>query len=80
MLAAIFPAAFFEDCRLSGADFSDCLLRGAAFSHNDLSSADFRGAAEYSFSIEGNQVKGAKFSMPEAVSLLYGLGLEIDGG
>ena len=72
--------SFFEDCRLSGADFSDCLLRGAAFSHNDLSSADFRGAAEYSFSIEGNQVKGAKFSMPEAVSLLYGLGLEIDGG
>ncbi len=72
--------SFFEGCKLNGAAFPGCLLRGTAFSHNDLSDADFREASEYGFSIEGNQVKGAKFSMPEAVNLLYGLGLEIDGG
>lgn len=70
--------SFFEDCKLSGADFSDCLLRDAAFSHNDLSGADFRSATEYSFSIEGNQMKDARFSMPEAINLLYGLGLRIE--
>ena len=72
--------SFFEGCRLSGADFSGCPLRGASFSHCDLTGADFRRAQEYSFSTEGNQVKGAKFSMPEAVGLLYGLGLQIEEG
>ena len=72
--------SFFEGCRLSGADFSGCPLRGASFSHCDLTGADFRRAQEYSFSTEGNQVKGAKFSMPEAVGRLYGLGLQIEEG
>ena len=69
--------SFFEGCKLAAADFSDCLLRGTGFSHNDLTGADFRTATEYSFSIEGSQMKGAKFSMPEAINLLYGLGLDI---
>ena len=48
---------------------------GDSFLQNDLRQADFRQAVGYSFSLEGNRVRGAKFSLPEAVGLLSALGL-----
>lgn len=72
--------SFFEGCRLHAADFSRCLLQSTAFSHNDLTGADFRHATGYSFSVESNRMKDAKFSMPDAMNLLYGLGLQIEEG
>lgn len=68
----------FDGCRLEGASFQECRLGGTSFAQNDLSSADFRGAEEYFFSLESNRVKGARFSLPEAVNLLSALGVVIE--
>ena len=68
----------FDGCRLEGASFQECRLGGASFAQNDLSGADFRGAEEYFFSLESNRVKGARFSLPEAVNLLSALGVVIE--
>ena len=70
----------FDECNLKGADFSGCVLKGVGFSHNDLREADFRGAGGYAFSPENNQVKGARFSLPEAVGLLAALGIVLEEG
>lgn len=72
--------SYLDGCRLAEADFSGCLLRGTAFSHNDLAKADFRRAREYSFSLLSNQAKGARFTLPEAMGLLYGLEIQIEEG
>lgn len=68
----------FDACRLEGASFQECRLGGTSFAQNDLSGADFRGAEEYFFSLESNRVKGARFSLPEAVNLLSALGVVIE--
>lgn len=70
--------AVFDGCNLKGASFAQCRLQGTSFAQNDLSEGDFRGATEYFFSLEGNRVKGAKFSLPEAVNLLAALGIRIE--
>ena len=53
-------------------DFSADSRASAAMTH-----ADFTQAGNYSIRISGNKIKDAKFSMPEAVSLLYCLGIKI---
>ena len=68
----------FDGCHLEEASFQECRLGGASFAQNDLSGADFRGAEEYFFSLESNRVKGARFSLPEAVNLLSALGVVIE--
>jgi fluoroquinolone resistance protein len=70
--------SFFDGCKLEEASFAGCRLQGTSFAQNDLRGADFRGATEYFFSLEGNRVKNAKFSLPEAVNLLAALGVVIE--
>lgn len=70
--------SFFDDCQLEKASFARCQLQGVSFAQNNLMGADFRGATEYLFSLEGNRVKGARFSLPEAVNLLSALGIVIE--
>lgn len=68
----------FDGCNLSEANFSLCQLQGSTFSQDDLTKADFRGATDYFFSLEGNRIKGAQFSLPEAVNLLAALGIRLE--
>ena len=68
----------FDGCNLESAKFCGCRLQGTTFSQNNLVKADFRGAEDYYFSLEGNRVTGARFSLPEAVNLLTALGIVID--
>ena len=70
--------SFFDDCQLEKANFSGCQLAGVSFSQNNLMGADFRGATNYLFSLEGNRGKGARFSLPEAVNLLSALGVIVE--
>lgn len=54
-------------------DFSD-----SRFFHTDLTQADFTGASNYFIASDLNTLKKTKFSMPEALSLLYGLDIILD--
>ncbi len=72
-----FTGSYFEDCCLLEANFQNALLKGTVFSHNDMRKADFRGAAEYLFSLENNRAAKARFSLPEAVNLLLAMGIVI---
>ncbi len=69
----------FREADLKGANFSGSDLEKSLFGNTDLTEADFRGARNYHINPSQNTLQGAKFSMPEAISLLYGLDIELDG-
>lgn len=60
----------FTGCNLRKAKFGGSDLRGSQFADNDLKEADFRRATNYVIDPTRNQVKGARFSLPEVVGLL----------
>lgn len=60
----------FTQCNLAEADFTNADLTDSRFVHCDLSKADFNNAINYSIDLKINKVKGAIFSMPEAMTLL----------
>lgn len=70
----------FEDANLSEADCRETDFAGSRFSRTDLTGADFRRARNYSISPLSNKIKGAKFTLPEAMSLLDGLGIVLEDG
>jgi fluoroquinolone resistance protein len=81
------PKVSFKDCSLkdvafaeadlSGADFSGALLAKSIFHKTNLQGANFTGAKDYHIDLTQNDAAGAKFSLPEAMSLLYALNIEI---
>lgn len=78
-----FKGSQFMDCdfyetNLSDTDFSNCNLKGSLFEQCDLSGADFRQATNYTISPDQNKLKKAKFSMPEVLSFLAPLEIEIE--
>jgi len=70
--------SMFERCNLSEAMFAEACLREAVFDDNNLTGTDFRNAKEYIMDVRKNFIKGTKFSMPEAVSLLLAMNIVID--
>ncbi len=78
----------FTKCLAKGADFRSSDLSRANLTHTDftdslfggtnLTDADLSQAKNYAIRISDNQVKGARFSMPEAMALLYYLGIKIE--
>lgn len=68
---------FCADANLFKADFSGSDLSGSIFQNTRLEKADFSSARNYSLDISQNVVKGARFSLPEALGLLYALNIEI---
>jgi len=69
--------ASFSDSNLSRVKFDDCDFSGCQFHQTNLSSADFSTSRNYFISAETNKINKAKFSLPEAVSLLANLGIEL---
>jgi len=67
----------FSEADLSGSDFSGSDLKRSIFSRTNLVKADFRDAKNYSIDVKNNSVKGAKFSLPQALSLLDSFEVEI---
>jgi uncharacterized protein YjbI with pentapeptide repeats len=63
----------FSEADLSGAIFSGTDLAKSRFSHTNLTRANFEGATNYTIDIATNKLAKARFSLPEALSLLYGL-------
>jgi uncharacterized protein YjbI with pentapeptide repeats len=63
----------FSDADLSRANFSGTNLAKSRFRNTNLSHANFVGATNYSIDLSANKVTKAKFSLPEALALLYNL-------
>lgn len=63
----------FRQADLTRADLSHTDLAGSLFSKTNLAGADLTHAKNYSINASQNTLRGARFSMPEAMSLLHGL-------
>ena len=68
----------FAECKLSESSFHGCGLQNTEFFKCDLRKADFRDAVGYRIDVLNNTVKGARFSLPEAMRLLGPLGVQLD--
>ncbi len=69
----------FREVDLSRADFSGTDLAGTLFAGANLAGASFETASNYSIDPRTSTLTGAKFALPEAMSLLSGLGIELTG-
>lgn len=67
----------FREADLSGADLSGTDLPGALFHKANLTGADLSTARNYAINVKESPVKGAKFSLPEAMSLLEHLDIRL---
>lgn len=68
----------FVQCNLEQANFEKSDLEGSLFHNTKLDKANFAGAIQYTIDPLNNSLKGAKFSSPEALALLGGLGIKIE--
>lgn len=69
--------ADFREADLAGADLTHTDFVGSLFGKTDLRGANLDQARNYAIRISDNKVKDAKFSMPEAMALLYCLDVKI---
>jgi fluoroquinolone resistance protein len=69
----------FREADLSNADFSGSDLSESLFIHTNLSGADFSQARNYMIDPGLNELKKAKFSLPEAMALLYNMDITLTG-
>lgn len=67
----------FREADLTRANFDGTDLTDSQFVHTNLTKADLTGARNYTIDVTLNKVRKAKFSLPEAVSLLYCLDIEM---
>ena len=70
----------FRETDLSKADFAGTDLSESLFSHTNLTEADLSSARNYDIDAGRNVLKRARFSLPEAMSLLYGLDIVLTEG
>ncbi|MEA3439088.1 MAG: pentapeptide repeat-containing protein [Chloroflexota bacterium] len=63
----------FREADLTQANFSGTDLSGSLFINTNLTGADLSRARNYHIKPEENVLIGAKFSLPEAMSLLYNM-------
>jgi uncharacterized protein YjbI with pentapeptide repeats len=63
----------FAEANLTGANCSHTDFAESRFFHTNMTDADFRHATNYAIPANLNTLKKTKFSMPEALTLLYSL-------
>jgi uncharacterized protein YjbI with pentapeptide repeats len=68
-----------REANLTGACFDGTDLTGSQFGRTDLTDADLRSAKGYRIDPRENTLRGAHFSLPEAISLLEGLDIDLTG-
>lgn len=73
-----FVEASFHNTKLPHAVFDDCDLSGCRFSQTDLSHADFTTSRNYYVDALENTLHKTRFSLPEAISLLRNLDIELN--
>jgi len=67
----------FSEANLKQADCTGTDFTNSQFRHTDLTEADFCGASHYVIRPDLNTLKQTRFSLPEALSLLYQLDIVI---
>jgi fluoroquinolone resistance protein len=67
----------FREADLSHADFTGTDLSRSLFKDTNLTEADMSQARNYEIDPGQNILKGAKFSLPEAMSLLYSMDINL---
>lgn len=67
----------FSECNLSSTIFHGTDLKGAIFYNTDLRQSSFVGAKNYRIDPASNRLKKAKFCLPEAISFLEILNIEL---
>lgn len=70
----------FSDADLTQANCSKSDFSNSRFNHTNLTEADFSGATNYTIAPNDNILKKTKFSLPEAMALLYGLDIILTEG
>ena len=70
----------FREADLSQADFSGTDLAESLFNQTNLSKADLSQARNYLIDPSNNELKGARFSLPEAMSLLHSMDIDLTNG
>ena len=74
-----FPKFDFSGSSITGSMFAKANLSGSSFYGCDLSDTEFfQQASGYKVDVLSCQVKGAKFSYPEAINLLHYLGISVE--
>ena len=68
----------FREADLSGVNFRGTDLDKSIFGNTNLSEADLSRARNYQIDPGNNILKGARFALPEAMSLLYSMDIRID--
>ncbi len=67
----------FVGANLSNCNFMNTEFKGVMFHNTNLSKADFTGAKDYIINPLTNSITDAKFSLPDAVSLLTSMGIKL---
>lgn len=70
--------ADFTQCDLSGADFEKSNVLNSKFHNTNLSKARFVETQNYAIDPRYNKIRSAKFSIPQAISLLECFGIELE--
>ena len=68
----------FIEADLSGGDFRNTDFENSVFFKTNLTDADFTEAVNYSIDVKNCVLTNARFSLPEALSLLYNLDIIIE--
>jgi uncharacterized protein YjbI with pentapeptide repeats len=67
-----------SDCDFSEVDFSDTVFKNVTIHNCNFEKADFRSSQGYAINAATNQVRNARFSLPEAQSFLSFLGIKLE--
>jgi fluoroquinolone resistance protein len=68
----------FRECNLTKADFTGTDLSGSLFYGTNLTEANLRDAYNYQIDPRKNNVARTRFSLPEAMSLLFNMDIILD--
>jgi len=68
----------FRECNLTKADFTGTDLSESLFHRTDLTEANLRDAYNYQIDPRNNIVTRTRFSLPEAMSLLYSMDINLE--